>query len=64
MFDELETIKREAAERIAAIGDPGELEHLRIEYLGRKGLLTEKLRRLGSLPKEDRPRAGALANEI
>ena len=38
------------------------LEQARVRYLGRNGLLTEQLKTLGNLPKEDRPRAGAEIN--
>jgi phenylalanyl-tRNA synthetase alpha chain len=64
VFDALEKIRREALKRVDEAAETAELESVRVEYLGRKGRLTEKLRRLGSLPPEDRPRAGALANEI
>jgi phenylalanyl-tRNA synthetase alpha chain len=39
------------------------LEALRVHYLGKKGVLTEALRNLGSLPAEERPRAGQIINE-
>ena len=40
------------------------LEDWRISYLGRRGELTQMLRVLGSLPAEERPAAGAEANEL
>jgi phenylalanyl-tRNA synthetase alpha chain len=39
-----------------------ELEALRVEYLGRKGQLTEVLKSIGSLPAKDRAKAGADSN--
>jgi phenylalanyl-tRNA synthetase alpha chain len=39
------------------------LEHLRVHFLGKKGVLTEQLKQLGKLPKEERPEAGKAINE-
>ncbi len=64
MLNKLELIKAEAKRRIEAAPDAESLEELRVEFLGRRGKLTELLRRLGKLGPEDRPRAGALANEV
>jgi phenylalanyl-tRNA synthetase alpha chain len=44
--------------------DPKQIEQLRIQYLGRKGKLTQLLRRLGEVDAERRPSLGRLANEI
>jgi phenylalanyl-tRNA synthetase alpha chain len=60
----LELIKAEAERQIRAATDPKRLEELRVEFLGRRGRLTELLRRLGKLSPEERPAAGALANEV
>ena len=60
----LEYIEVDAKRRIAAASDPKSIEDLRVEFLGRKGKLTELLRRLGNLSPEERPRAGARANEV
>ena len=40
------------------------LEELRIKYLGKKGELSLILKGMGKLSAEDRPRIGAIANEI
>lgn len=37
---------------------------LRIKFLGRKGLITENLKSLSSLPIHERPQAGKLLNEL
>jgi phenylalanyl-tRNA synthetase alpha chain len=55
-----------AAEARASIGRAGsseELEAIRVKYLGRSGALTQVLKSLGALPAEERPAAGAAANE-
>ncbi len=37
---------------------------MRVQYLGRKGVITSALRVLGQLPAEERPAQGALANQL
>ena len=41
-----------------------ELEELRVKYLGKKGELTAILKQMGGLSAEERPKMGALANEV
>lgn len=40
-----------------------ELETVRVEFMGKKGLLTEQLKSLGQLSPEERPAAGQAINE-
>jgi len=40
-----------------------ELEQVKIEFLGKKGELTQQLKSLGKLPAEERPIAGAAINK-
>ena len=61
MKELLESIRKKAMEEIAQSEDP---EALRIRYLGKKGELTAVLRGMGSVPPEERPVIGALANDI
>lgn len=58
---ELESV---GMQEIDAAADLGVLDRLRIELLGRKGRLTEVLRRLGELPPGERPAVGAAANRV
>ncbi|MDE2653734.1 MAG: phenylalanine--tRNA ligase subunit alpha [Gemmatimonadetes bacterium] len=63
MIDELGRLERDALAAIRAAGDPGELEQVRVRYLGRReGLVSGLLRRLGTLDPTQRPAAGAAAN--
>jgi phenylalanyl-tRNA synthetase alpha chain len=39
------------------------LEHLRLHYLGKKGVITEQLKQLGKLLPAERPQAGQAINE-
>ena len=67
-LNELETqlvaLKQEATPAIAKTDTLDQLEQLRVNYLGKKGQLSQILRGMGELSPEDRPRIGALANEV
>ena len=51
-------------ESIAAALTAGELEHVRVEALGRKGTLARLSKELGTLPPEERARIGQLLNSV
>jgi phenylalanyl-tRNA synthetase alpha chain len=51
-------------ESIAQAGSLGELEALRVAYLGRKGSVTLQLKAVGALPPDQRGSAGKAANEL
>lgn len=53
----------QALEQITQTGDSQTLDQLRVHYLGKKGELTSLLKSLGSLPAEERPRAGEVINQ-
>lgn len=59
----LEALVREALAELAAAETESALEQLRVQYLGKKGRLTELLKGLGKLSAEERPAAGAAINE-
>ena len=58
----LADLLQEAKEAIASAENVPVLEKLRVRYLGKKGVLTEQLKRLGSLPAEQRPVFGKEVN--
>ena len=63
MIDELRKLRNEALAAIVKARDAGELERIRVRYLGRKdGLVSGILRRLGTLSPQERPSVGAAAN--
>jgi phenylalanyl-tRNA synthetase alpha chain len=64
MRERLEALKQEAAAAIEGAAGLEELRDIRVRYLGKKGELTAVLRGMGSLPPEERPVIGGLANEI
>ncbi|MEO8894178.1 MAG: phenylalanine--tRNA ligase subunit alpha [Coleofasciculaceae cyanobacterium] len=61
---ELATLKAEATKAIACADTLEQLEQLRVNYLGKKGQLSVVLRGMGKLTAEDRPRIGAIANDV
>jgi phenylalanyl-tRNA synthetase alpha chain len=62
-LQELIALVHKAQLDLAQAGDLARLEQLRVHYLGKKGLLTERLKQLGKLPPEQRPQAGQAINE-
>jgi phenylalanyl-tRNA synthetase alpha chain len=60
----LEEIHRQAQESIQAATDARSLDACRVQYLGKKGLLTECLKSLGQLPPQERPAAGQKINKV
>ena len=63
-MSELEQIAKQAESSIAAAEKLSTLDDLRVEYLGKKGRLTELLKGLGKLTAEERPAAGAKINDV
>ncbi len=61
-MEALATLEQQARQAIAAATDLKILDDIRVQYLGKKGLLTEQLKQLGKLPAEDRPQAGQAIN--
>jgi phenylalanyl-tRNA synthetase alpha chain len=54
----------QAIEKINQAEDLLSLENINIQYLGKKGLLTDQLKNLSQLSSEERPKAGQLLNTI
>ena len=64
MKEKLEEIKIQAKVALEKVKELPALESFRVEYLGKKGKLTEVLRGMGSLTAEERPAIGALVNKM
>ncbi|MDE2089196.1 MAG: phenylalanine--tRNA ligase subunit alpha [Gammaproteobacteria bacterium] len=62
-MQELAELVRRAAKEIDEVADLAALDHLRVHYLGKRGVLTERLKRLGELCADERPLAGKAVNE-
>lgn len=61
---ELQSLAKTAKAAVAATETLDHLEQLRVQYLGKKGQLSQILRGMGKLTPEERPRIGSLANEV
>ena len=63
-MSELNELESAALAAVAAATDAAALDDVRVQYLGKKGLLTQQLKQLGGLPPEERPAAGQAINRI
>lgn len=61
-MENLVALTEEALELIKNADDLAALDHVRVEYLGKKGQITGLLKGLGKLSAEERPAAGAEIN--
>ena len=64
MKEELEKLRSEVLISISQASTEKELSEVRVAVLGRKGSLTQLLKRLGSLPEQDRREVGQRANQV
>lgn len=64
MEQELQRIKEVALAAIKSANDAQALQDVRVKYLGKKGEVTALLKGLGKLSPEERPKMGALVNEV
>ncbi|GAB6905073.1 phenylalanine tRNA synthetase, alpha subunit [Desulfosarcina cetonica] len=64
MENTIERIYADAQAALAEAADADGVNDISIQYLGRKGYITQFLRSISSLPAEERPQAGKRANEI
>ncbi|MCD6561016.1 MAG: phenylalanine--tRNA ligase subunit alpha [Deltaproteobacteria bacterium] len=62
MKEQLLKLEKKAFEELQAIRADYELENFRIRFLGKKGLLTSLMKKIGNLSPDERPRIGKLAN--
>jgi len=64
MEDKLKAIENEATEKLKSAADLRELDSIRVEYMGKKGAMTELLRGMKDVAPEDRPVIGKLVNQV
>ncbi|MBI1257738.1 MAG: phenylalanine--tRNA ligase subunit alpha [Chloroflexi bacterium] len=64
MLEKLEALHHEAHEALDGVNDSASLRDWEGKYLGKKGAITEIMRSVGGLPKEERADFGKRANEI
>ncbi len=64
MLDELERLQSEVVLSISQASTEKEISEIRVKVLGKKGSLTQLLKRLGTLPEADRREIGKRANQV
>jgi len=64
LLKQLEQLRQDASAALAQASTSEATRAWYAEYLGRKGELTAILRNVGSLPAEERPLVGKVANEV
>ena len=64
MKEELESLKKEILASLSQVSTEKELSEIRVRVLGRKGSLTQLLKRLGTLPETERREIGKRANQV
>jgi phenylalanyl-tRNA synthetase alpha chain len=62
--EELENLRKETLAFLSGASTEKEVSDIRVKVLGRKGSLTNLLKRLGTLPEADRREIGKRANQI
>ncbi|PZD73509.1 Phenylalanine--tRNA ligase alpha subunit [Acaryochloris thomasi RCC1774] len=61
---QLTTLEQAAQQTISDAADLDQLEQHRIQFLGKRGQLSQILKGMGKLDAADRPRIGAIANQV
>lgn len=61
-MQEIDSLLQNALAEIEQSEDLADLDRLRVQFLGKKGLLTQRLKMLGQLPAEERPHVGQAIN--
>jgi len=64
VLDELERLQKEVVISISQASTEKDISEIRVRFLGRKGSLTQLLKRLVTLPEGDRREIGKRANEV
>ncbi len=64
MTTNLETLRARPLDAIAAAGDLGALDAVRVQYLGKSGAVTGLLKQVGSLPADERKIFGERVNQV
>ncbi|HOP17531.1 MAG: phenylalanine--tRNA ligase subunit alpha [Gammaproteobacteria bacterium] len=63
MSNNLDELLSQSEQAVAAAGDLRALDDVRVQFLGKSGLFTERLKQLGKLPAEERKTAGQAIND-
>lgn len=64
MREKLQVLKEQALQDLETVTSLEALKNLKVQYLGKKGSLTEILRGMGALSADERPKIGQIVNEL
>ena len=64
MMSEIETLERDLTAKIAAASTEAALEELRVQALGKKGVISERMKTLGKMSPEERKEMGPALNGL
>lgn len=64
LLESLDSFKAEAEEAVSNADSEKALESVRVAYLGKKGRISDILKKVGSLSRDERPLLGQKANEV
>ena len=64
MLEQLVQIQNEASEKIEACTDLKTLNDLRVLYLGKKGPISEAMKAMKGLDKDERAKVGQVSNQV
>jgi phenylalanyl-tRNA synthetase alpha chain len=60
----LDDILTQAQQQLAAAATLADLDQIRVHYLGKKGIFTERMKELGKLSPDERREAGQVINQV
>jgi len=64
MLEKIEEVKKNLREEVRSVATPKDVEHLKTKYLGRKGVISEFMKLIPSLPHERRAEFGQRVNSL
>lgn len=64
LLNRISEIATEVSEGLSILNNPREVQELKVKYLGKKGKITELMKQMGTLSKEERPVFGKKINQL
>ena len=63
MQEKIQALSKDLEGKAQSANSLAQIEQLRVEYLGKKGLISDLLAQIAQVPPSDRPQFGKLVNE-
>ena len=64
MSDRIEEVRNQALQAVASAENLDQLNQIRVQYLGKKGLIQDMMKAMKDLPKEEKPAFGQKVNVL